>query len=160
LAHALARVGLLQPAHTDAPAGARPNLVARSCEHCLSWSGKAERLCKGCRRFAATHPDTERCRRCRRVLPVAHGHCRLCQLVLNGRRLDAAAPDQLWLGGHLAPRLIARAMESAGRGRSGGSPQATPPVSRLAISSTRDSSPCSGSRSAIGIARTWPPCPA
>jgi hypothetical protein len=117
LAHALARVGLLQPAHTATPlgrSGALPMLVARSCEHCLTWSGKPERLCKGCRGFAANHPGAKRCRRCRRLLPVADGLCRFCQLVLNGGRDDPAVRDQLWLGGDLAPRLITHTTNTAG----------------------------------------------
>ncbi|MFH9968365.1 hypothetical protein ACH4PR_44895 [Streptomyces mirabilis] len=78
-----------------------PHLPAVSCQHCLSWSGTASRVCSACknwRRFAGTGE----CRRCRRVLPVSLGRCRRCRVVqLEQTLVDAPVPDQLWFGGEI-----------------------------------------------------------
>ncbi|MGP3632652.1 hypothetical protein ACTU45_04630 [Streptomyces sp. 24-1644] len=78
-----------------------PHAPAVSCEHCLSWSGTAAKLCSACKNWNRFN-DSGECRRCHRFLPLSLGRCRRCRVVqLEQTLADAPILDQLWFGGDI-----------------------------------------------------------
>lgn len=98
-AELLRATGLLHSRKTSWAPALHTRPEPKNCEFCFAWSGTAQRLCSACKNWRRLHRVMV-CRRCRRTLPTAFGHCRLCRVVLLEARLEGRAPvDQLWFGG-------------------------------------------------------------
>ncbi|MET9382966.1 hypothetical protein ABZY09_18315 [Streptomyces sp. NPDC002928] len=97
----LRRTGLLRRRPNRWHLALHPRPAAVSCEHCLSWSGTASKLCSACKNWRRFN-GTGECRRCHRVLPLSLGRCRRCRVVeLEQTLADGPVPDQLWFGGEI-----------------------------------------------------------
>ncbi|MFE4023247.1 hypothetical protein ACFXPZ_38625 [Streptomyces sp. NPDC059101] len=69
-----------------------------SCTHCLAWTGTARIICEPCRSFGYRADSAPgECERCRRVLPLVAGRCRLCTIAITLGSLPQQVSDQLWL---------------------------------------------------------------
>jgi hypothetical protein len=69
-----------------------------SCSHCLAWTGTARIICEPCRSFgyrSGSAPGA--CERCRRILPLVAGRCRLCTIAVTLGSPPRQVSDQLWL---------------------------------------------------------------